>query len=212
MNKIERIVNELEIKQSKELLEESKKKIFANEREMAKLTFNIDVGRYAFDLDEFDYYSSMISKTKKIEKANELFKKLTDINSRIINCKKTSDIEKYDNLKSEIISLRRDCKIYYRLINNELREYLKSYDIPDIYVYQGKIDDKYDYCKNILSPDIVSTCNNNDNIVYPEYDIKSNRDLRHFYNKVSFKYLEELTKDYSYKLEGKNIGKVRILK
>ena len=96
------------------------------------------------------------------------------------------------------------------LVNIDLRRELSRIDTPNIFIAQSE----YDFDKHIIdgSPLISSIMLNEKDItiVSPIYEMESNRDFRHFYNKTSFKYLEGVCEDYSLDLEGKKLGKIKI--
>ena len=67
--------------------------------------------------------------------------------------------------------------------------------------------------KNIVIPNTVKTELDEDDIgLYPVQEIESQRDYRKFYNRVSFRYMEGLTRDYSFDLDSKNIKNAKVLK
>ena len=94
----------------------------------------------------------------------------------------------------------------------DLREELSKHELPNIYVYQ---EDNHDpLFRHIIVPDRIVTASFTEDgmAIFPLYILDSNREFRHFYNKTSFKYLEELSIDRSYNLENKRFGKVIIKK
>ena len=111
-------------------------------------------------------------------------------------------VQEYLVLKEELDSLKHETIDYYKNIQINLKDSLEDEDI-DIYVYNGKVN------RNIINKEQLS--NNAGTIIYPVKELNSKRKLRHFYNKKSFKYLEELTKDNNYSLDNKNLGRVKIL-
>ena len=121
-------------------------------------------------------------------------------------------VKKYKHYNDELLIYEDFIKKYYICINVILRNELLNYDIPDIYVYQGNIEGNELY-RNILGPNSVKIgLDNEDQVIYPDRELKSNREYRKFYNRVSFRYIEDLTRDYSYDLEGKKLRKVKIEK
>ena len=121
-------------------------------------------------------------------------------------------VMKYKRFNDELLIFEEFIKKYYICINVILRNELLNYDIPDIFVYQGQVDG-YDLYRNILVPNSVKLgLDKEDQVIYPDRELKSNREYRKFYNRVSFRYIEDLTRDYSYDLEGKKLRKVKIEK
>ncbi len=207
--KLEKIVSDFQLNQKREDYFDDKNKIFKDKCAMSQLTMNREVGQYAFNLDEYFYYINLLKKNK----SEKIYKKLDELYFKIRSVENEKDILEYRNLRDEIKSLDEECKKLFKLINIDLREKLIYNEIPCIFVYQGCLGDNIKYSRNILNPKLICGYTEDfDTVIYPEYELKSNRELRHFYNRVSFKYLDEITRDFSYDLDGKELGKVRIIK
>ena len=205
MNNIKSIVEDLNIKSIKEECENKKSLLFKKEREASKLTFNKDVGLYKYYLDEYKYLLNRLNEAKYYNKGIiEL--KLETILNKLYNLYGNKDIDNYKKLIKEIDYIKDSLNEYNKVININLRDILLFEELPNIYV--SIEDNKY---KHIINSSLIKdNIDKNDTIIYSYYDIKSNRDYRHFYNRVSYNYLEELTNDYSLELKNKRLGKVRI--
>lgn len=187
-----------------------KERMFQLERKMAEMTFNREVGLYAYNLERYNYLLQLLNKLP-IEKQYKIKKELLLLENYFIVSRRNYNIIRYKTLRSEYNELKNNLGNYYKAINIDLRNELKDKNLPNIYVYQE--NNNISLFKHIIIPDKEFESNYIDNVViYPVYNLDSNREYRHFYNKTSFKYLEELSKDYSYELDNKDLGKVKIKK
>ncbi len=204
---IEEIVSSLRIKEKKQQLLKNKERILHLKYQMSQLTFNRTVGIYAFTIDEMEY---LIHETKKCsdEKRHELYAKIKELEAKAISMQEDPLIKQYIELRDEYVKLLFD-NDYFVTVNIGLREELSKIGVPNIYVAQHE----YNHDKNIVdkSPLENETDKKDLVIILPEHDMQSFRDYRHFYNKTSFRYLEELSRDCSFDIKGKNLGKIRIL-
>ena len=187
MNKIKTIVDKCQIREKKEQFFKTKEELFALERAMAKLTLDWEVGTYVHNFES------------------------TAIMPETDNPK----IREYQELRSYYLHLKETLGNYHKSINVDLRKELASIDMPDIYIYQKHY--KFPMYHHIILPNLIvliipKLSNGQHEAVFPEYELNSARENRHFYNKTSFAYLEALTKDYDFNLENKKLGKVKIKK
>jgi len=187
------IVNDLKIKEKKLKLLEDKKRLFQIEREISNIRFDINTH---FMGNKDAYHQTLRSVIDRDESKQLLGYLLVCNESRI------------KELMEERELLLSSLNDYQKTINIDLRRELSNLELPRIFVKQND----YSYDKNIIDSEVYKTAVNENNslTICPIYNMKSFRDFRHFYNKVSFKYLEELTKDYEYSLDNKKIGKVLI--
>ena len=76
------------------------------------------------------------------------------------------------------------------------------------------LNNKDNLFKNIISKKSLNQEYNKREIylISPIYNMDSFRDFRHFYNKTSFHYLESLCEDYSFDINNKNLGKIKVRK
>lgn len=211
---IKEFVQECKIETKKKRLIETKKMLYKLEREMANMSLNYEVGTYIHMLDEFDdlILKRWNTPAKDIGKINTL---IIPLGKKIGRMKNNPDIIKYLELKEEYLSLQDTLGEYHKSINEDFRNKFKSYNIPNIFIFQGYIDDskKISISKNIILPEVKEIFKYSpDTIIYPVYELKSNREYRKFYNRISYKYLEEVTNDFCLELNNKNIGKVKIMK
>jgi hypothetical protein len=207
MNKyIRDIVYSLDIPEKKKELIENRERIFNLGRKMSKMTFNRTVGMYAFYLDEIQY---LIAESKKCEtsEAKKILLKVKELEEKALVLLRNPEVEEYDRVREEYYKLVSNNE-YYLTINIGLREELSKIGVPEIYIEQHE----YDYDKNIVDSSKLK----NDfsgtpiTIISPVYEMKSFRDFRHFYNKTSFHYLEEVCRDFNYDLEGKRLKGINI--
>lgn len=184
------------LQEEKRKLQIYRDEIFQNESRMSKLTFDRNVGLYVFS---FDKYLDLISSENSNEEEEE---KLLDVMSSLEHLE---GVQEYLRLSEINDLLKTRIDNYFRDVNIGLRNRLINLDLPEIFVY-GK-----DRITHIIdNKRIKSMLANVDTIIYPLYDIKSLRDLRHFYNKLSFHYLNEMVDDCDYDISSKKLGKIRI--
>ena len=201
---IKDIVYSLDIPNKKKKLEYNKERLFKVKCEMSRMTFDRKVGLYAFYLDEMHYLIGLletdgVNRDKYLSKLKELDEKLKPYNS-------DPDIKRYNELRDEYYRILYDHD-YFFTVNIGLREELSKIELPKIYVEQSH----FDFDKNIVDKSPLAPLDENSStFVEPLYYMESIRDYRHFYNKTSFKYLEQLCEDFSFDLESKDLGKVRI--
>ena len=173
-------------------------------KEIKKLERSSAVKMYLFKINRLNHLLETGNK-KDIFEIRMLRKEISTLENHY-------GVMKYKRFNDELLIFEEFIKKYYICINVILRNELLNYDIPDIFVYQGQVDG-YDLYRNILVPNSVKIgLDNEDQVIYPDRELKSNREYRKFYNRVSFRYIEDLTRDYSYDLEGKKLRKVKIEK
>ena len=190
MNSIKEVIEKTKIKEKQEELIKNKETALKLKVKMSDLKLNYNVALYAYALE-------------KIEHREELSKYFQIIEE----LEKDPNVIEYVNLTKQLAEVKEKIADYYYFIQINLREKLIDIDYPDIYVYHISYDEEL--LKNIIDDELIEYDENNI-IIYPPKEIDSNRKNRHFYNKVSFKYLEGLTKDNSFSLDGKRLGKVKI--
>ncbi len=190
MNSIEEVIEKTKIKEKQEELIKNKETALKLKIKMSDLKLNYNVALYAYALE-------------KIEHREELSKYFPIIEE----LENDPNVIEYINLTNQLAEVKEKIADYYYFIQINLREKLIDIDYPDIYVYHISYDEEL--LKNIIDDELIEYDENNI-IIYPPKEIDSNRKNRHFYNKVSFKYLEGLTKDNSFSLDGKRLGKVKI--
>jgi len=202
METLRNVVNSLGIPEKRERFLESESLILRVKSTMSKLTFYKPVAMYARNLDILEHETDdMVVKNTRLQ--------------NVILLKTEPNVETYESLRQDLIRLQGLSNEYYKSLQIDLRDSLLDYKLPDIYVYQGLLQDKGDMklCRHIIIPGTYQTYEDESEVgtvIYPFKEKESNRKLRHFYDKVSFKYLEGISTDLSYDLEGKRLGKVRI--
>ena len=196
----------------RERLLKTKESLFKLERAMAHLTFDYEVGTFVHMRDEY-----IDLKNKKCtvngEKLNKITLKMQPLIKKLQMMRDNPKVVKYLELEKEYEVLLDILGDYAQSINIDFREAISDYQVPGIYVFQGYFnnDKTLIQTKNIIRQDskVLYTRPTNNTIIFPIADMTSKRDLRHFYNKISFKYLEAMTYDYSFSLDNKKLGKVR---
>lgn len=211
-NEIREIVERLKIREVKKAYLDNKDKLFKMERLMSTMIFDREVGLYAFYADEVNYFVKKLIDSDSFCR-EKICKEIYASERKMKELEKNSKIEDYAILRNQyynVIFNNGYYDNYFKLINITLREEISKLKKSDIYISQSK----YDYDKNIIDSTWLTfdKIEKGTTIIEPVYDMQSNRDFRHFYNKTSFKYLEQLTEDYSFDLENKNLGKVKIKK
>ncbi len=203
-NNIKEIVDNLKIKESKKQLYNDRKLLFLINREISLLTTDIIVGKYAQGFDEYIRLLSLSLDNNDNKNSSEL----KELLSKLKELEKYSIVQEYIDLNMENISIKNNLNNYYKKVNIDLRNKLIKYGIPNIYVNCGQNN----YINIVDSNKKLNNSNDNYYIVDYLYNINSNRDGRHFYNKLSFHYLEQLCNDYTYDLNNKSLGKVLVKK
>jgi hypothetical protein len=208
MNKrIKEVVDRLEINNLREEYYNNQRKILELRYEMNRMTFNLNVARYAWYLDWINYFydelfepnCNRVELNKKIQEYLDLAKELEIF----------PEVKDYKLLREEYKRLTNN-HAYYQTINIDLRqELIEHTDIPRIYIRQHVTE----YDKNIVDNDSCFDHIDGEPIttIYPVSKMKSKRDFRHFYNKTSFKYLEQVSQDCDYSLDNKRLGHVKVL-
>lgn len=204
MNKtIKEITKEEKIKEKRDNNEYIRRQMYLNERRMSKLTFDRNVGLYAHHMDEYFDLLPLLDTPKR----EEILERLKVLSKKLEELKDYDGVKEYSDLRLQNILLKFKLSDYYKTINLSFRNKINLINSLNIYV------DQNDYLKHITDLDNIKILKEEcDTIIKPKYDLTSKRDLRHFYNKLSFKYLESLSEDYNFELENKELGKVRILK
>ena len=208
-NKIKEYTDRCRVHEYKEELERHRELLFKVEREMARMVLDFEVGTYArtyamYEECAVDWYDL------------ESVKKATVLRDKLRLLEDNEKVDEYRLLKLKRRRLLSTLGRYYKSINIDFRGSFDKEEVPDIFVFQGdgKKYPKYAFARNIVDPElgIIFKRKSEHTVIYPEYELKSNREFRHFYNHTSFKYLEAMTNDYSFDYENKDLGKVKIKK
>ena len=205
MRKIKKIVDECGISEKRNKLLQNRDVIIHLKHEMSNLSLFKSVSRYAYNLGEIKYLSldgtfESLMEIERIKGENEVLLE-------------NQNVLAYDNIRRQIERLELENSEYYQSINIDLRGRLFEEHLPSIFVYQGTIDNSFKVYRHIIVPGLsIHLKEDEDVIIHPYTEKSSDTYLRHFYNRISFKYLEQLSEDYNYNLDSKNLGRVRILK
>ena len=145
-------------------------------KEIKKLERSSAVKMYLFKINRLNHLLETGNK-KDIFEIRMLRKEISTLENHY-------GVMKYKRFNDELLIFEEFIKKYYICINVILRNELLNYDIPDIFVYQGQVDG-YDLYRNILVPNSVKIgLDNEDQVIYPDRELKSNREYRKFYNRI----------------------------
>lgn len=192
MNTIKWIIEKNKIIEQQEKVRRNREEITHLKKQMSDLTINRNVAIYAYAVQK-------VNLGEEVHNYMEIIKQVSQ----------DSIVQEYKNLQKELTKLENEIADYYYFIQIDLREKLEDLENPNIYTYYGLLEDD-SVIRNIIDAEIIDY-DENKTIIMPEKEFKSRRKTRHFYNKISFKYLEALTRDNSFEVEGKDLGKVKIL-
>ncbi len=210
MDEIKYCVDLCQISERRRKHEEAKEQLFTMERQMALMTFDREVGLYANRLDRYIYLLEFLN-TLPPERQGKVKKEISALERYMIESRQNYKIIRYRALRSDYEALKKTLGDYYQAINVDLRRELSNMSLSNIYIYQ--LNNQNPSLKHIIVPNrVLIDMPSDSTIIYPFYDIYSNRDFRHFYNKTSFKYLEGLSKDNDYNLGNKQLGMIKIKK
>ncbi len=186
---------ELELKKlrkQKEKIIENDSKILHLKKKLSDLKLNHNVATYAYSIDKITWKEDV-----------DKYLKITE------NLKQDEKVQEYIKLDNQLKSLKQEKISYYKDIQTTLKNEINKRNESTPFVYFN--EDK----NNVITRDITSSqlslLELNNEVVLPPKELKSKRKRRHFYNRVSFKYLEELTKDNNFSIENKNLGNVKKL-
>jgi hypothetical protein len=161
-------------------------------------------------------YKKYILRLKELSSnySKKHMKEIRHIRNELKRLEEDERVLLYKSCYNEVCFLENRIKNYYLTMNVNLRRELISMDLPNIFVYQGLLDHDSDMklYRHILIPNTVKIgMDEDDTIIYPVEELKSNREYRKFYNRVSYRYIEGLSEDCSFSLEGKKLTKVRVV-
>ena len=194
-------------------IREKRSKVQVNKEYVAYLK------RKMIELERFKkvrQYKKYILRLKELSNnySKKHIKEIKHIRNELKRLEEDRHVLFYRSCYNELCFLENRIKNYYLTMNVNLRRELISMDLPNIYVYQGLLDHGSDIklYRHILIPNTVKTdMDEGDTVIYPMGELKSNRQYRRFYNRVSYRYIEGLSEDCSYSLEGKKLTKVRVV-
>ncbi len=200
MEAIKEIIESLEIPEKKKAFNERRELISKIKFTMSELEKNRMVALYAYNLENIP-----------LEQDETKRKKLTLANAMLLH--REPDVETYESLRKDLAKTDTVTEEYYKSIQKDLREELLDLKLPEIYIYQGLLDvSNFVVCRHIIVPNTIQTIesdNEVEKVIYPVKPMESKNKLNGFYNRTSFRYLEAMTEDYSFSLEGKNLGRIK---
>ena len=209
MNKIKEMVYSLAIPDQRVMLEKSREEILKIKKDMSDLMLNIKVAQYAYDSARLRELVSKVILTKDITLYPEINRLRAEIDRLIMEEDK---IIEYKRLRYRLEEIKANQQDYFQTINIRLRNKLLDEELPNIYVYQGFMQNNHKKLyRNIIFPDVLTVAEEDDTLILPHYEFTSKRKKRHFYNRVSFQYLEQLSQDFEYDMESKNIPGTKVL-
>ncbi len=200
MEEIKRIVEKLELNKLKEEYLDTLEFLFYLERQMADLTFQYEVGWYAHRLDEMEDIAQKIENSSP-EKRELLCKKLKLLMIQNQKLEKMKEVELYKRTRRLYEEVKRKNNRYHQTLQKEFRDELRHLESIPYYVYQGEENAS----KHILFPEKEKSVAD----FYPVHELKSKRDLRHFYNQISYKYLESISQTYDFNIEHNKVGRIK---
>ena len=215
MKIIEEIVNYLDIPKKKERLINSRSRMLELKSKMSSLTIHKTVATCVYNMGTIEFFQKNFASLSKEDKAYAE-KEIAKLMTQQAYLEEDKLVQEYNSLLAEFIMEKRSADEYYQTIQIGLRNELLDQQLPEIYIYQGALnpDRKFKLARHIIganSVEMFETPDQMPTIIYPSTLVESKRKLDKLYNKTSFRYLEQLTTDYSYDLENKDLGNVRIL-
>ena len=207
MGNLVELIDSCDIKERRSMYKSDLKRLKYTKKRMERLEDSKLIKRYKRKVERLNYLNNNFDRNH--------YRELVRLRRSVDNLEHFSQVEYYKRLYNDVLQLEEYIKKYYITINILLRKELLDHNIPNIYVFQGilDIDSNLKLYRNIVSPNTVKTeLDDNDIGLYPKKDIQSRRKYRSFYNRVSFKYLESLSKDCSFDVEGKKLKNVKVLK
>lgn len=215
MNIIRSIVNELNLNEKKYQHDETRRKI--EDVELMMIDKRKDnVARYTSALSYLKFFEKYFSNLNK-EQQEFAIGEMKRLREEIRVLMRDPDVMEYIKLQQELARLNTEKDEYYKAINGEFRRELidsAGQLLPEIFVDQG------DFATHIIVPGTIQTFDSPDQIEilvaprsihkFDDKSIDSIRKAKKFYNRTSFRYLQQLSEDYDFSLEGKDLGKVKI--
>ena len=181
-------------------LKEQKEQIIKNQRvilqlkiKMSDLTIHNNVAQFAHAIDE------MLEE----HKVSEYLKLAT-------NFKDDENVQEYIVLRRNLNKLENEIIEYYQKIQKDLKKAIKKRQITTPNIYYGR-DEKNNIITKNITTNQLSLLKESKEVILPTTELKSKKNIRHFYNRISFKYLEQLVNTNDYSLEEKNLGRVKKL-
>ena len=181
-------------------LKEQKEQIIKNQRvilqlkiKMSDLTIHNNVAQFAHAIDE------MLEE----HKVSEYLKLAT-------NFKDDENVQEYIELRRNLNKLENEIIEYYQKIQKDLKKAIKKRQISTPNIYYGR-DEKNNIITKNITTNQLSLLKESKEVILPTTELQSKKNIRHFYNRISFKYLEQLVNTNDYSLEEKNLGRVKKL-
>jgi len=202
--RIQETVKYLDIPNKKRKVELNRGLITSCNASLSDMTSNQVVAQYAYDLDQLVYLVKE-NNPEKLDEIKRLRKEIDELEY------KSKEVREYKFVLEYRSDLEKQISDYYKTIQVDLRNELMYLTLPDIFVSQGPCVGKHIIVPGtyFYTPELADF----DTLIVPEQmDLTSARNSRHLYNQVSFRYLEQLTEDYSYDVENKDLGNVKVLR
>lgn len=213
MERIKQIIENLDIDGKREQVKQNKREMLNLKTQMSNLTFHLNVAKYANSIDVIKLKYKDFRKAPE-DKKQQLLLELEKLRNEQKALETDPYVQEYQRLLYKYNSLDREKHEFYRLINEALRTELLDLDLPEVYIHQGTLNDSTDYqlYRHLIAPGtFVYSDESPDCAIYPAKKVTSNRRSRHYYNKISYKYLDQLSRDHTFDLQPKKLGKIRIV-
>ena len=181
-------------------LKEQKEEIIKNERKVLKIKKEIS---------DLKIHRNVALIAHAIDKMNEDHK-VSDYLKLATEFKDDENVQKYITLLKSLNKLENEIIEYNQKIQKDLKKAINKRKLNTANIYYGRDENNNIITKNITTNQL-SLLNENKEVILPTVELKSKKNIRHFYNRISFKYLEQLVIDNDYSLEEKNLGKVKKL-
>ena len=141
--------------------------------------------------------------TASPKKKELLERKIELLQDQIQNQEKQEEVLLYKRTRDLYNQIKKENHKYQQIIQKEFRERLCTIETIPYYVSQGNEKE----AKHIIHKELEKKEAN----VYPQKELKSKRKYRHFYNKLSFQYLESIMDTNDLEIKEKQKRKVKIM-
>ena len=211
MKTIEEVAFDCEIAKKRERLLQNRREMLRIYRMMSDLTLHKNVAQYVYYLNNNLYFLKKKNSLTQQEGKEYLQGQLYLILMNLLQ--DDPYVKMYCELKKEYDRMERECREYYQTIQTPFREGLKETDLPNIFVYQGMLDSdsQLKLSRHIILGELHEVYKSTPNIViHPVKELSSKKTFKHFYNHVSFHYLEQMSQDFCSDVKTKKLGGVII--
>ena len=181
------------LKEQKEQIIKNESKVLQLKIKMSDLTIHNNVAQFAHAIDE------MLEE----HKVSEYLKLATKF-------KDDENVQEYIELRRNLNKLENEIIENKKKIQKDLKKAIKKRQISTPNIYYGR-DEKNNVITKNITTNQLSLLKESKEVILPTTELKSKKNIRHFYNRISFKYLEQLVNNNDYSLEKKDLGRVKKL-